>query len=684
MPNQFEKEFGEISFSYLQVNSPEILEYVLGFHTIDYDEKESKGLGFFLININKRYFYIPVIFLNGELKDLILMYDKKADMMYPTTEGWINHFVSKAVTPMGVGSDELPEMSNAPFNFRDMASPETMGKWSSEKETSSQAKKAFFEMVKSSALIESSEKKGILATYLKEANLQTKRAFLEIVKSSVPIRDYFVKTYKDGLANIIKAASTLDSPKIIKQGRLKIIDTMAEATDLDVMGKLLFTKNGYVVEDERAGILDTPVEMQYRDQMQRPDSDGIYRVVTSTHGVIDALCCFSPAVIGEDRRLHTVMIIDTDTKEYGVFDKLDVTFLDYKDDKDLSKSGVFTQITKMVRNGSYTLFDHISKRKTGNFTAPFRVDNKVTDKEGNTFFKIYPSYCLGLDSYLGEASPHDRNENPYIHLRDREAFSVLNDTTYAPKSAMVVRLGRQTLKCPTVDMTEANIFQKYDKYKISGTTIYKNDKAVGSHGNEKKAVLNLAKQANITVHAAGHYVKSQAPFFIKKAMGPFVSNNADYSLNNLPPQRIQEREVMIQEAPGSGIPKGPIQYPRFPGEAGPFPAQDSNLADIKSEIEQLANLSSRTKAPLFEEGFIGLLTKIQNPGDIIKKYIPDMTKTLDRLGKVLLTYWFHGYKVKEDFGLEEFTEFESLIRDTFESLGEIILKLHSAEFKRDL
>jgi hypothetical protein len=137
MPNQFEKEFGEISFSYLQVNSPEILEYVLGFHTIDYDEKESKGLGFFLININKRYFYIPVIFLNGELKDLILMYDKKADMMYPTTEGWINHFVSKAVTPMGVGSDELPEMSNAPFNFRDMASPETMGKWSSEKETSS-------------------------------------------------------------------------------------------------------------------------------------------------------------------------------------------------------------------------------------------------------------------------------------------------------------------------------------------------------------------------------------------------------------------------------------------------------------------------------------------------------------------------------------------------------------------
>jgi hypothetical protein len=228
-------------------------------------------------------------------------------------------------------------------------------------------------MVKSSALIESSEKKGILATYLKEANLQTKRAFLEIVKSSVPIRDYFVKTYKDGLANIIKAASTLDSPKIIKQGRLKIIDTMAEATDLDVMGKLLFTKNGYVVEDERAGILDTPVEMQYRDQMQRPDSDGIYRVVTSTHGVIDALCCFSPAVIGEDRRLHTVMIIDTDTKEYGVFDKLDVTFLDYKDDKDLSKSGVFTQITKMVRNGSYTLFDHISKRKTGNFTAPFRV-----------------------------------------------------------------------------------------------------------------------------------------------------------------------------------------------------------------------------------------------------------------------------------------------------------------------
>jgi hypothetical protein len=661
MPNQFEKEFGEISFSYLQVKNPEILEYVLGFHTVDYDEQESKGLGFFLININKRYFYIPVVYLYGELKDLILMYDKKSDMMYPATEGWVNHFVSKAVTPMGTGIDELPEISGSPFNFRNMMDSGAMSKWSS-------------------------ARKGILLDYLKEANLQTKTAFLKIVKDSAPIRSYFMKNYKEGFADIIKAASFFEPPPAIKQGGLRIIDKMTDAMGLGLKDKVLFIKNGYVVEDERSGILDVPVELQYRNKMQRPDNDGICRVITSTHGVINALCCFSPAVIGEDRRLNTVMVIDTKTKEYGVFNEMDVTFLDYDDKEDISKTGVFTKVTDMKKDKVYTLFDHVSKKKTGNFTTSFRVSNKITDKGGNVFFKIYPSYCLGLDDY--SSSPNriypDRNQNPYIHLRDREVFSILGSTIYAPKSAMVVKLGKQTLKCLTTDMTEASIFKIYDKYKISGTTLYKNDKAVKNYDNEKKAVLDLAKQANVSVHAADYYVKAQEPFFIKKAMGPFVSNNADYSMDNLPSQKVQEWQSMTQQAPGTGINKGPIQYPSFSGEPGPFPTKDSGIANIKAEIEQLANLSTQTKAPIFEEGFMGLLAKLQNPGDVIKKYIPDMTKNLDRLGKILLTYWYHGYKVKEDFGIEEFTEFESLVRDTFESLGEIILKLHSAEFKREL
>jgi hypothetical protein len=62
---------------------------------------------------------------------------------------------------------------------------------------------------------------------------------------------------------------------------------------------------------------------------------------------------------------------------------------------------------------------------------------------------------------------------------------------------------------------------------------------------------------------------------------------------------------------------------------------------------------------------------------MVSTYIPNLEKSLDNIGRVLLTLWMDESKIKEDIGDETYIGLEDNLRTVFKGLGQLILKINS-------
>jgi hypothetical protein len=72
---------------------------------------------------------------------------------------------------------------------------------------------------------------------------------------------------------------------------------------------------------------------------------------------------------------------------------------------------------------------------------------------------------------------------------------------------------------------------------------------------------------------------------------------------------------------------------------------------------------------------LGSLVKMMDVEPTVNKYTADLIKGEDRLGRILMLYYWHNDKFSERYGDDEMQELESVLRDTFKSLGDLILFL---------
>jgi hypothetical protein len=73
-----------------------------------------------------------------------------------------------------------------------------------------------------------------------------------------------------------------------------------------------------------------------------------------------------------------------------------------------------------------------------------------------------------------------------------------------------------------------------------------------------------------------------------------------------------------------------------------------------------------------------LASMAQAPGlkDMVGAYLPNLEKSLDNIGRVLLTLWMDEARLKDDIGNETFIGLEDNLRTTFKGLGDLILKIN--------
>jgi hypothetical protein len=70
----------------------------------------------------------------------------------------------------------------------------------------------------------------------------------------------------------------------------------------------------------------------------------------------------------------------------------------------------------------------------------------------------------------------------------------------------------------------------------------------------------------------------------------------------------------------------------------------------------------------------GLLKVVRQDG-LVDRYLGDLMKALDKLGRILFLFYWHSDEFEDRYGKQDLPELEDTLRNSFEVLGDLVLFL---------
>jgi hypothetical protein len=98
------------------------------------------------------------------------------------------------------------------------------------------------------------------------------------------------------------------------------------------------------------------------------------------------------------------------------------------------------------------------------------------------------------------------------------------------------------------------------------------------------------------------------------------------------------------------------------------------LPDVKAMQSAMSAAQSGQKE-VFDTAMLGGLLKTLRDDNMVDRYIGDLMKGLDRLGRILFLYYWHGEQFEDRYGKQDMPQLEDGLRNAFEGLGDIVLAL---------
>lgn len=116
----------------------------------------------------------------------------------------------------------------------------------------------------------------------------------------------------------------------------------------------------------------------------------------------------------------------------------------------------------------------------------------------------------------------------------------------------------------------------------------------------------------------------------------------------------------------------------LPVDAGP--TDNRGLYDIRPEavgepMDAALRGANSGQQEVFDTAMIGTMLKSVRDDTMIDRYLPDLVKGLDRLGRILFHFYWNGDQFADRFGQQDMPELEDTLRDAFELVGDTVLFL---------
>lgn len=204
---------------------------------------------------------------------------------------------------------------------------------------------------------------------------------------------------------------------------------------------------------------------------------------------------------------------------------------------------------------------------------------------------------------------------------------------------------------------------------------------VRDHGLNEAAARELVKTASLKSSAIYRirYAEGFGPLREKQADNNSVLQNGPGAPGMLPQEMGYET---YGGRSGSRVTEPQEQHQIVPGLDGTRydPQVYNNWAnytheDFQHTMGQAQQAAQTGQKEVFDTAMIGGLLKSVRQDSLVDKYLGDLMKALDKLGRILFLFYWHQEEFEERYGKQDLPELEDSLRNSFESLGDITLFL---------
>lgn len=727
----FEQALSNLAHAYLRDKAPGLLDYEVGFQLLERNQENTKAAGVVAFKVGSMWLYVPIFFLRGELKGHELLYIKDQDIFVPLKENWLNYLLSRKPNILGDGT-------NKNVNELGVLSPNLAG-MSQQQTKSGSAYPEWVEgflpvwAYMATTPPSKQEKFASVRTFpeiISEEGADSARFMYEVANRYPGIFKAATELYGDKLSGAIKdarvhrktASSVVSSIKRttrkpvrgsvidkapahpIKSGSLQIITidytrstALPEGPDEEEQEKLL--RDGVLIKDERKG---DEVSVAYNTQVEskvfNPTETGLYRIITNAGDIEECLVTMAPVCPKGRNSISTVA--RKNSKGYGDWvnaNAIDIFAVERIEDDEYKKwfNGL-PDADNLKTNSTYILLG-----PTGEASLPFSPSKQIGGTDGGRTYKVHSNKRLHSGESLRERYQENNAQCDYdfsdefIHLDGKSGSKLVGsgDNMFVPVGFKALRLSGDhneyrfdedesqlplvpgkvidaelNLMAKTAELTlyhdgsEVEINQLRMEPKQAFITLIKDHGLREKQSREMLREARRDRKARYRVKYADYVKQAQDPFLQPGPTAPGFPGPQMGSADVIGGQ-VPAQFPMSAEQPVTDMYRGdPSQY-------------DPTAVPDPMAMQGVQQAAQTGQKEIFDTAMLGSMLKAVRQDTMVDKYLGDLMKGLDRTGRILFMFYFHQDDFADRYGKAEMPELEDSLRNTFESIGDLVLFL---------
>jgi hypothetical protein len=727
----FEQAFSNLAHAYLRDAAPKLLEHEIGFQLLDRNRENTKAVGVFAFKVGSQWLYAPVFFLNGDLKGHELLYIKNQDMFVPLKENWVNYLINRKPSILGSGIDKnLTQFGQRQPDFTQLS--RSPAKFGSAQPTLKEMMAAVMPALAKTATMNTAaafQELGQslnLGSFLKEAKLATIEVLVKTCQHAPQLAEVINEFHgldiiKEAIAAaksreaVSKVASVLsesaDKPKAQKDLQVITYDATVQkglppGTTEEDQEKLL--RDGVLIKDERG---DDNVSVAYNVQVERklfnPTQSGLYHILVKPGDVEKCYVAVQP--MGASKRGNFVTVVRTDGKPDWINTRADQVFAlsQVEGDEFDSWYDGLPEANSAAKSGRFMAIN-----KRGDATVPFRVLREYGESEfGTTSYEVhledhnkYPQRgTIGDCCYTDPLNYDKYRDGVRLHLNGKDGSSLRSSMgdIFVPKGYKLLKVskgeddvedadGQDACGCGESDppalmpgnLSDAQLLlmQKMSSMTVyhTGTQVTLNNaqmsprealaSLVGTHGLREKAARELLDRA-AKMRKYSCHIKYADPYG-----SPMMIHNAPTAPADPGPvmggETIMGTSVPTQLGIDVGVPvPGMSASQTDRGVYNPNTQLDNRM------VNNVLDAAQTGQKEVFDTAMIGGMLRAVRDDGLVDRYMGELTKGLDKLGRILFMFYWHGDRFADRYGKSDMPELEDSLRNAFEMLGDVILFL---------
>jgi hypothetical protein len=728
----FEQSFSNLAHAYLRDSAPKLLEHEIGFQLLDRNRENTKAVGVFAFKVGSSWLYAPVFFLNGDLKGHELLYIKNQDMFVPLKENWINYLINRKPNILGSGVDRnLSQLGQRQPDFTQLSrSPVKFGSAKPTlREMVDEVLPAFAKTATMNTALAFQEIGAAMdfKKFIKEARLTTIAMLVKTCQHAPQIGaaieefhglDIIKEAIEAAKAreNQTKIASVLsEAPKKpAAQATLRVITydlTVQEAlppglTEED-QEKLL--ADGVLIQDTRdRDNVSIPYNIQVEQKLFNPSESGLYDILVKPGDIERCYVAVFPQ--GATKRENFITVVRADGAPNWLNTRADQVFaLSRVEGDEYDKWFDALPDAHSVPSNS-ARYMAISKR--GDSTVPFRVLKEYGEDEfGTTSYEVHledhakypPKGSIMACCYTDPLNYDKYRDGVRLHFKGKKGSSLRSSMgdIFVPENFKLLKVskgeddtnspeGQDSCGCGESDPPAIQPGNLLDAHFTlmgktaalvvyhTGTSVEINDSAmspraalvslVQDHGLREDAAREILKQASAKKKFSCR-VKYANPYG-----GPMIINGAPNAPTDPGPvmggETIMGTNIPTQLGIDLGLPVSGMGASMTDRQV----YNPNTLLDQK-DVRSIVDAAQSGQREVFDTAMVGSMLRAVRDDSLVDRYMGELTKGLDKLGRILFMFYWHGDRFAERYGKSDMPELEDSLRNAFEMLGDVILFL---------